>query len=70
MARRIWVAIDPTMAMRHIHDRGIIWGDVSTRNILVFDDLILGSAVLLDLVYEGYAPYSSIHMSPVIGCWC
>ncbi|KFA50694.1 hypothetical protein S40293_04889 [Stachybotrys chartarum IBT 40293] len=25
--------------MQYIHDRGIIWGDVSARNILVFDDL-------------------------------
>ncbi|KAI1198326.1 kinase-like domain-containing protein [Nemania serpens] len=36
---RIQVAIDLAETMHYIHDRGIIWGDVSTRNILVFDDL-------------------------------
>lgn len=39
IARRIQVAIDLAEAMQYIHDRGIIWGDVSARNILVFDDL-------------------------------
>ncbi|KAI3341730.1 kinase-like domain-containing protein [Ustulina deusta] len=39
IARRIRVAIDLAETIQHIHDRGIIWGDVSARNILVFDDL-------------------------------
>ncbi|KAI1162820.1 kinase-like domain-containing protein [Nemania serpens] len=39
MARRIRAAIDLAETMQYIHDRGIIWGDVSARNILVFDDL-------------------------------
>ncbi|KAI0549240.1 kinase-like domain-containing protein [Xylaria curta] len=39
MSRRIRVAVDLAQTMQYIHDRGIIWGDVSARNILVFDDL-------------------------------
>ncbi|KFA81799.1 hypothetical protein S40288_06987 [Stachybotrys chartarum IBT 40288] len=39
MTRRIQMAIDLAETMQYIHDRGIIWGDVSARNILVFDDL-------------------------------
>jgi serine/threonine protein kinase len=39
IARRIRVAIDLAETMQYIHDRGIIWGDVSARNILVFDNL-------------------------------
>lgn len=41
MARRIRVAIDLAETMQYIHDRGVIWGDVSARNILVFDDLCI-----------------------------
>ncbi|KAI0543267.1 kinase-like domain-containing protein [Xylaria digitata] len=39
IASRIRVAVDLAETMQYIHDRGIIWGDVSARNILVFDDL-------------------------------
>jgi serine/threonine protein kinase len=39
IARRIRVAIDLAKTMQYIHDRGVISGDVSARNILVFDDL-------------------------------
>lgn len=41
IARRIRVAIDLAETMQYIHDRDIIWGDVSARNILVFDDLYI-----------------------------
>ncbi|KAI0856634.1 kinase-like domain-containing protein [Xylaria cubensis] len=39
MSRRIRVAVDLVETMQYVHDRGIIWGDVSARNILVFNDL-------------------------------
>ncbi|KAH6983686.1 kinase-like domain-containing protein [Ilyonectria sp. MPI-CAGE-AT-0026] len=39
IARRVRVAIDFAETLQYIHDRGIIWGDVSARNFLVFDDL-------------------------------
>ncbi|KAF5584169.1 TKL kinase [Fusarium subglutinans] len=39
MARRFQVVIDFTEALQHVHDRGLIWGDVSPRNVLVFDHL-------------------------------
>ncbi|KAI0107506.1 kinase-like domain-containing protein [Nemania sp. FL0031] len=39
IAHRIRMAIDLSETLQYIHDRGIIWGDVSARNILVFEDL-------------------------------
>ncbi|KPM39219.1 hypothetical protein AK830_g7342 [Neonectria ditissima] len=39
MARRMRVAIDFAETIQYVHNRGIIWGDVSARNVLVFDDL-------------------------------
>ncbi|KAI7772957.1 NADPH-ferrihemoprotein reductase [Diaporthe eres] len=39
MARRVQVAINFAETLQHIHDRGVIWGDLSARNVLVFDDL-------------------------------
>ncbi|KAF4943937.1 hypothetical protein FGADI_13018 [Fusarium gaditjirri] len=39
MARRLQVTVDFTEALQYVHDRGVIWGDASPRNVLVFDDL-------------------------------
>jgi serine/threonine protein kinase len=39
MVRRLQVAIDFAETLQYIHDRGVIWGDVSPRNVLVFDEL-------------------------------
>lgn len=39
MGRRVRLAVDLAETLQYVHDRGIIWGDLSTRNILVFDDL-------------------------------
>ncbi|KAM0332286.1 hypothetical protein ACHAQA_002562 [Verticillium albo-atrum] len=39
MTRRVMLAIDLAETLQYVHDRGVIWGDISTRNILVFDDL-------------------------------
>ncbi|KAH7164719.1 kinase-like domain-containing protein [Fusarium sp. MPI-SDFR-AT-0072] len=39
MTRRLQVAVDFTEALQYVHDRGVIWGDVSPRNVLVFDGL-------------------------------
>ncbi|KAF5696709.1 TKL kinase [Fusarium mundagurra] len=39
MARRLQVAVDFTEALQYVHDRGVIWGHVSPRSVIVFDDL-------------------------------
>lgn len=39
MAHRVRLAIDLAKTLQYVHDRGVIWGDVSARNVLVFDDL-------------------------------
>ncbi|KAJ8121617.1 hypothetical protein O1611_g10055 [Lasiodiplodia mahajangana] len=39
IVRRVQIAIDLAETMQYIHSRGIIWGDVSAQNILVFEDL-------------------------------
>lgn len=39
MTRRLQLAVNLAETLPYIHDRGVIWGDISTRNILVFDDL-------------------------------
>ncbi|AEO61113.1 hypothetical protein MYCTH_2113082 [Thermothelomyces thermophilus ATCC 42464] len=36
---RLKVAVDFASAVQYLHDRGVIWGDLSTRNALVFDHL-------------------------------
>lgn len=39
MTCRLQLAVDLAETLQYIHDRGVIWGDISARNILVFDDL-------------------------------
>ncbi|KAH6696924.1 kinase-like domain-containing protein [Plectosphaerella plurivora] len=39
MARRVQLAVDLAETLQYVHERGVIWGDISTRSILVFDDL-------------------------------
>ncbi|KAI0473544.1 kinase-like protein [Xylariaceae sp. FL0804] len=41
MNRRLKLAINLAETLQYIHDRGVIWGDISARNILVFDDLYI-----------------------------
>ncbi|KAF9770164.1 hypothetical protein IL306_012320 [Fusarium sp. DS 682] len=38
MAQRLSMAFDLADTLQFIHSRGVIWGDISTRNILLFDD--------------------------------
>ncbi|RYC81645.1 hypothetical protein BFJ63_vAg15452 [Fusarium oxysporum f. sp. narcissi] len=39
MAKRLSMALDLAETLHYIHSRGVIWGDISTRNILLFDAL-------------------------------
>lgn len=39
MTRRLQLALDLANTLEYVHERGVIWGDMSARNILVFDDL-------------------------------
>lgn len=38
MAQRLKMALDLVDTLKYVHSRGVIWGDISTRNILLFDD--------------------------------
>ncbi|KAG8670644.1 hypothetical protein FPOAC2_10022 [Fusarium poae] len=38
MAQRLSIALDLAETLQYIHSRGVIWGDISTRNILLFDN--------------------------------
>ncbi|KAI1016918.1 hypothetical protein LB504_007160, partial [Fusarium proliferatum] len=35
---RLKMALDLADTLQYVHSRGMIWGDISTRNILLFDD--------------------------------
>lgn len=39
MAQRLKLALDVAETLQYIHSRGVTWGDISTRNILLFDNL-------------------------------
>lgn len=39
MAQRLKLSVDVAGTLQYIHSRGVIWGDISTRNILLFDNL-------------------------------
>jgi serine/threonine protein kinase len=38
LAQRLNMALELAETLQHIHSRGVIWGDISTRNILLFDN--------------------------------
>ncbi|KLO81378.1 Uncharacterized protein LW93_8087 [Fusarium fujikuroi] len=38
MEQRLRMTLDLADTLQYVHSRGVIWGDVSTRNILLFDD--------------------------------
>ncbi|KAF5632056.1 TKL kinase [Fusarium sp. NRRL 52700] len=38
MPQRLRMALDLADTLQYVHSRGVIWGDISTRNILLFDD--------------------------------
>ncbi|KAF5254130.1 hypothetical protein FANTH_1012 [Fusarium anthophilum] len=38
MTQRLRIALDLTDTLQYVHSREVIWGDISTRNILLFDD--------------------------------
>ncbi|KAI1067515.1 hypothetical protein LB506_003855 [Fusarium annulatum] len=38
MDQRLGMALHLADTLQYVHSRGVIWGDISTRNILLFDD--------------------------------
>ncbi|KAF5244908.1 hypothetical protein FOXYS1_15221 [Fusarium oxysporum] len=38
MDQRLAMALDLADTLKYVHSRGVIWGDISTRNILLFDN--------------------------------
>nr|RBQ87378.1 hypothetical protein FVER53263_03057 [Fusarium verticillioides] len=67
MTRRLQVAIDFTEALQYIHDRGVIWGDVSPRNVLVFDDLHIKLCDFAGSTLKGKFPELLFTCEPC--CW-
>ncbi|KAF5549225.1 TKL kinase [Fusarium napiforme] len=67
MARRLQLAIDFTEALQYVHDRGVIWGDVSPRNVLVFDDLHIKLCDFAGSVMKGKFPELLFTCEP--RCW-
>ncbi|KAJ9421699.1 kinase-like domain-containing protein [Fusarium oxysporum] len=59
----------PTMARRlqYVHDRGVIWGDVSPRNVLVFDDLHIKLCDFAGSILKGKFPELLFTCEP--RCW-
>jgi serine/threonine protein kinase len=39
--QRLSMDLDVAETLQYIHSRGVIWGDISTRNILLFDDFYI-----------------------------
>ncbi|RSL71438.1 hypothetical protein CEP54_001337 [Fusarium duplospermum] len=79
MHTRLRIAIDFAEGVQHIHDCDVLWGDVSTRNALLFDDFRIklcdfaGSrlkGVFDDITYEyetRYCPPGPEKDSPAVG---
>ncbi|RKK20043.1 hypothetical protein BFJ68_g1815 [Fusarium oxysporum] len=67
MARRLQVAVDFTEALQYVHDRGVIWGDVSPRNVLVFDDLHIKLCDFAGSILKGKFPELLFTCEP--RCW-
>lgn len=38
MVQRLSMALDLAETLQYVHSRGVLWGDISTRNILLFDN--------------------------------
>ncbi|KAJ4281973.1 hypothetical protein NW764_004657 [Fusarium oxysporum] len=38
MAQRLRMTLELANTLQYVHSRGVIWGDISTRNTLLFDD--------------------------------
>lgn len=59
--RRLGIAITLAKAVAYLHSRGVIWGDLSTRNVLIFED---GSLKICDFAsssLENVYPEFGIH---------
>ncbi|KAF5713494.1 TKL kinase [Fusarium globosum] len=67
MARCLQVAVDFTEALKYVHDRRVIWGDISPRNVLVFDDLHVKLCDFAGSILKGKFPELLFTCEP--GCW-
>ncbi|KAF5723961.1 TKL kinase [Fusarium mundagurra] len=72
--RRLEMATIIAESIAHLHSRGVIWGDISTRNILVFSDDTLKicdfASSALSQTYPEFGPHTSRKASAkgIIGC--
>ncbi|CAG7561899.1 unnamed protein product [Fusarium equiseti] len=56
MPQRLKLAVDVAETLQYIHSRGVTWGDVSTRNILLFDNLQIKLSDFAGSSLEGVYP--------------
>ncbi|SCV28882.1 uncharacterized protein FFB14_02100 [Fusarium fujikuroi] len=54
-------------ALKYVHDRGVIWGDVSPRNVLIFDDLHVKLGDFAGSILKGRFPEVLFTCEP--RCW-
>ncbi|OBR14876.1 Cyclin-dependent kinase 4 [Colletotrichum higginsianum IMI 349063] len=55
--------VPPALAkcVAYVHSRGVVWGDLSTRNVLVFDDDSLKICDFASSALENVYPHFGIH---------
>ncbi|KAG5744981.1 hypothetical protein H9Q69_001799 [Fusarium xylarioides] len=60
--RRLEMATTVAESIAHLHSRGVIWGDISARNVLVFDDDALKicdfASSVLNQTYPEFGPHT------------
>ncbi|KAF5020904.1 hypothetical protein F66182_7056 [Fusarium sp. NRRL 66182] len=61
ISRRLEMAADLAKSVAYIHSRGVIWGDVSTRNVLVFGDDNLKLCDFASSALENVYPQFGFH---------
>ncbi|TQN73127.1 Tyrosine-protein kinase JAK1 [Colletotrichum shisoi] len=61
MYRRLEMADALVKCVAYIHSRGVVWGDLSTRNVLVFDDDSLKVCDFASSALDNVYPHFGIH---------
>ncbi|RSL67315.1 hypothetical protein CEP51_012690 [Fusarium floridanum] len=61
MRWRLEMAATLAKSVAYLHSRGVIWGDLSTRNVLVFDDDSLKICDFASSILENVYPKFGIH---------
>jgi len=67
MSQCLSMAPDLVDTLEHVHSRGVIWGDISTRNILPFDDFHIKLCDFASFSLRGVCPDLLFSCEP--RCW-